>query len=82
MDIQASRPLGVVLLNNIRGRTSLVPAYTIREADIYQALYSGPTEAWATFLSNLVTNRLVAHEAIRRHVVVTQAEAEAADAPC
>ncbi len=78
VDTQASRPLGAILLGRIQTQDALAPAYQVRDTDIYQALYSGPNEAWATFLSNLITNRLVAREAARRHVVVTQAEAEAA----
>ncbi len=78
VDTQASRPMGAILLGKIQTQNALAPAYTVRDADIYKALYSGPSGAWATFLSNLITNRLVAREAARRHVVVTQSEAEAA----
>jgi hypothetical protein len=78
VDNQASRPLGAALLERLRAGGSLKPAYTVSEKDLYRTLYSQPTETYATFLSNLVTNRLVAREAKRRGVVVTHAEADQA----
>ena len=78
VDILANRPLGNILLNRFRAAGTLAPHYAVTEADIYQTLYSQPTADYATFLSNLVTNRLVAHEAKRQGVVVTKQEAEKA----
>lgn len=78
VDNMANRSLGMILLNRIRAKSSLAPNYTVSEADIYQALYGGPPTDYSTFLSNLVTNHLVAQEAKRKHVVVTRAEAEQA----
>lgn len=75
VDNLANRPLGMVLLNRMRAAGSLAPSYTITEADIYKALYSGPASDYATYLSNLVTNRLVARQAKRQGITVTPQEA-------
>ena len=78
VDNQASRPLGAALLERLRTGDSLKPAYTLSENDLYRTLYRQPTETYAAFLSNLVTNHLVAREAKRRGVVVSKVEAEQA----
>ena len=75
IDNQANRPLGMILLNRMRAAGSLAPGYTVTEADIYKALYSGPASDYAPTLSNLVTNRLVAREAKRQGIMVTPQEA-------
>ena len=66
------------MLERLRAGNSLKPTYTLSENDIYRTLYRQPADTYATVLSNLVTNRLVAHEAKRRGVVVSRAEAEQA----
>ncbi len=71
VDNLANRPLGMILLNRMRAAGSVAPNYTVTEADIYKALYSGPASDYATYLSNLVTNRLVAREAKRQGITVT-----------
>ena len=80
VDIQASRPLGIMLLNQVNAPNAkgLASNYNVRETDIYQALYSGDPGQYSTFLSNLVTSHLVAQEAKRKGIVITQAEAERA----
>ena len=75
VDNLANRPLGMIVLNRMRVAGSLAPNYTVTEADIYKALYSGPASDYATYLSNLVTNRLVAREAKRQGITVTPQEA-------
>lgn len=84
VDNQAFRPLGIMLLDRINGshavnRTQiggLAPSYSITEIDIYKQLYTLPATEYSTFLSNMVTSRLLAQEANRKGIVVTRAEAE------
>ena len=75
IDMQVNRPLGMIVLKRIQAAGGIAPGYTVTEADIYKALFSGPESDYATYLSNLVTNRLVAREAKRQHIVVTPQEA-------
>jgi len=52
-------------------------AYTIPDSEIYARLYTGNDALVADVLSSLITNRLVAIEAARKGIRVTQAEARA-----
>jgi hypothetical protein len=64
-----------LLLDRWKANKGASPSYTFTDSEIYDRLYTNQDSMVADVLSSLVTNRLVAIEAKRKGIIVTQTQA-------
>ncbi len=74
VDRRVPTMLGNLLADRWRTDKGAAHAYTLTDTAIYQQLYADPDPALGNILTSLITNRLVALEAARKGIKVTEAE--------